>query len=344
MTETDKIGRPVRITSISFANGRTRDEVFALVDREGARGTDLIALPETFLGQAADNSTMEALDGPTVTGLATLARKHKTYIVCPLDRRDGDGIGDQRLNTAVLLDRTGAVAGLYDKVFPYWSEFDKNQVVEPGQEAPVFETDFGQVGLSICFDANFPEVWARLADQGAELVIWPSAYSAGTTLQAHALMNHFAIVTSTQTRDCVVYDINGKEILYEVSPDVNVSRITLDLDRCIFHENFNMDKRERLLQEHADDIELEEHLLREQWFILRAKRPGVSARALAQQYGMEDLRAYISRSRREIDAMRGWTFSKTTYGAAQAYWYRHRASIGTATLGYWRRTRRGGNW
>ena len=311
---TEKIGRPVRVTSISFANGRTRDDVFALVDREGARGTDLIALPETFLGQAADNSTMETLDGPTVTGLAALARKHNTYVVCPLDRRDGD----QRLNTAVLLDRSGAVAGLYDKVFPYWSEFDKNQVVEPGQEAPVFTTDFGQVGLSICFDANFPEVWARMADQGAELVIWPSAYSAGTTLQAHALMNHFCIVTSTQTRDCIVYDINGKEILYEISPDVNVSRITLDLDRCIFHENFNMDKRERLLQEHADDIELEEHLLREQWFILRAKRPSVSARALAQQYGMEDLRAYISRSRREIDAMRGWTFSKTTYGAAQA--------------------------
>ncbi len=281
---TTKIGRSVRVTSISFANGKTRNEVFALVDREAALGTDLLILPETFLGQEKDNSSMEALDGPTVTGLAALARKHKTYIVCPLDRKDGE----QRLNTAVLLDRSGAVAGLYDKVFPYWSEFDKDQVVEPGQEAPVFETDFGRLSFAICYDANFPEVWARMADQGAELVAWPSAYSAGTTLQAHALMNHFYIVTSTQTRDCIVYDINGKEILYEISPDVNVSRITLDLDRCIFHENFNMDKRAQLLRDHADNIELEEHLLREQWFILRAKRPGVSARALANQYGMED--------------------------------------------------------
>ena len=305
---TTTMGRPVRVTSISFANGKTRAEVLALVDQEGARGTDLIALPETFLGQAADNSTMETLNGPTVTGLADLARKHNTYIVCPLDRRDGD----QRLNTAVLIDRSGIVVGLYDKVFPYWSEFDKNQVVEPGQEAAVFETDFGRVGMTICFDANFPEVWARLANQGAELVIWPSAYSAGTTLQAHALMNHFYIVTSTQTRDCIVYDINGKEILYEISPDINISRITLDLDRCIFHENFNMEKRERLLREHADDIELEEHLLREQWFILRAKRPDISARALAHQYGIEELRDYINRSRREIDAMRGWIFAKTT--------------------------------
>jgi predicted amidohydrolase len=295
-------GRPVRVTSISFANGKTLAEVCALVDQEGARGVDVIALPETFLGQ--NDSTPETLAGPTVTALAALARKHRCYIVVPIDRLDGE----QRLNTAVLLDRAGAIAGLYDKVFPYWSEFNHRHLVEPGQEAPVFAADFGALGLSICFDANFPEVWTRLADQGAELVIWPSAYSAGTTLQAHALMNHFAIVTSTQTRDCIVYDINGQEVLYEKSDDVNVSRITLDLDRCIFHENFNMDKRARLLSEHADDVELEQHLLREQWFILRARRPGVSARALARAYGMEELRDYVNRSRREIDIMRGWAF------------------------------------
>ena len=47
---------------------------------------------------------------------------------------------------------------------------------------------------------------------------------------------------------------------------------------------------------------------REAWFVLRAGRPGVSARALAREYGLEELRAYIDRSRREIDGMRGWPF------------------------------------
>jgi predicted amidohydrolase len=297
------VGCPVRVTSISFANGKTLDEVVALVDREGALGADLIVLPETFLGQ--NETTMEPLDGPTVTALAELARRHQTYIVCPIDRLENA----HRLNTAVLLDRAGCVAGLYNKVFPYWSEFDHHQAAEPGQEAPAFETDFGRLGLAICFDANFPEVWARLADQDAELVVWPSAYSAGTTLQAHALMNHFYIVSATQTCDCIVYDITGQELLYEKSAGVNVSRVTLDLDRCIFHENFNMDKLARLWRDHADDVEVEQHLTREQWLVLRAKRPGVSARALARQYGMEDLRAYIRRSRVEIDAMRGWRFA-----------------------------------
>lgn len=211
----------------------------------------------------------------------------------------------------MLLDRAGKVVCVYDKVFPYWSEYDLKPAVTPGLEAPVHQADFGRIGMAICFDANYPEVWKRMADQGAELIIWPSAYSAGTTLQAHALINHFYIVTSTLRRDCIVYDITGEELLYEKHKDINISRITLDLDRGIYHKDFNVPKRDRLLKEHAEDVMMEKELDREAWFVLKAKRPGVSARQLARQYGLEELRDYINRSRREIDKMRGWKFSES---------------------------------
>jgi predicted amidohydrolase len=161
-----EIGRPVRVISLSFRD-QPRDEIAGLVDREAGTGVDLVVLPETWLGQK-DNP--ETLSGPTITTFSALANKHRTYIVCPIDRRDGK----RRLNSAVLLDRAGKVAGIYDKVFPYWS----NSICEPvcvGERAPVFQTDFGRLGLAICFDVNFPEIWQLLADQGAELVVWPSA-------------------------------------------------------------------------------------------------------------------------------------------------------------------------
>jgi len=295
--QSEKIGRPVRVVSLGF-NGKSVAEIAAVVDREGAKGLDLIILPETWRGQT-DNP--ETLEGPIVTTMAALAKKHATYLVCPIDRRDGK----RRLNTAVLIDRVGRIAGLYDKVYPYWSEYDLKPPVEPGREAKVFQTDFGKVGLAICFDVNFPEVWQRLADQGAELVVWPSAYSAGTSLQAHALNHHFYIVTSTLTRDCIVYDITGEELLYEKSDDLNVSRITLDLDRGVYHQNFNIEKRDKLLKEHGESVKQGKWLDREQWFVLQATAPGVSARALAKQYGLEELRDYLSRSWRAIDQRRG---------------------------------------
>lgn len=299
-----ELGRPVRIVSIGFRGGdMSLEQIAKHVDDEGSRGTDVILLPETCRGQNA--SSEELLHGPTVTAMAALAAKHRAYIAVPIDRRDQD----KRLNTVVLLDRAGHVACLYNKLFPYWGEYAVHPPVNPGDAAEVYEADFGRVGFATCFDANFPEVWRRLSELGAELVLWPSAYSAGSSLQAHAINHHYYIVTSSWTPDCIAYDITGERILYESAKNVNVSHVTLDLDRCIFHENFNLDKRDKLLSEHSQDVEQESWMKLEQWFVLKAKRPGVSARALARQYGLEELRHYLERSRVAIDSRRGWEFT-----------------------------------
>lgn len=315
------IGRPVRIASIGFLGGPdiSLGQIVSHVDQEGARGADVILLPETCRGQ--DASSEESMDGPTVKAMAALAAKHQTYIAVPIDRRDQS----KRLNTIVLLDRNGHIVSHYDKLFPYWNEYDLHPPVSPGDSGKVYDADFGRLGMATCFDANFPEVWGRLAEMGTEVVLWPSAYSAGRSLQAHAINHHYYIVTSTATPDCIAYDITGERLLYESHKGINVSRVTFDLDRGIYHENFNLEKRDKLLREHGDDVALEQWLHLEQWFVLKAKRPGVSARALAKQYGLEELRHYLERSRVAIDKRRGWEFAgkaafpDKTVGELQAF-------------------------
>ena len=90
----------------------------------------------------------------------------------------------------------------------------------------------------------------------------------------------------------------------------NITRFTFDLDRCLFHQDFNLPgKLANLLKEHGEDVEREKWLPMEGWFLLKARRPGVSARELARKYGLEERRPYINRSRCEIDKLRGWQFS-----------------------------------
>jgi predicted amidohydrolase len=302
-----KIGRPVRAVSIGFKPGLALEDIAALVEREGERGADIIALPETCRGQ--NDQSPEALDGPTVSALARLAAKHRTYIVCPIDRKDND----RRLNSAVLLDRRGQVACIYDKMYPFFEEFAKHPGVHPGEAVTVFPADFGRVGLAICFDVNWAPLWQRLSDFGAELVIWPSAYSAGRSLQSRAIDFNYYVMSATWTPDCLVYDVDGEQLLYENnnrSNATNVSRFTFDLDRCLFHQDINLPARlASLLKDHGDDVEREKWLPLEGWFVLKAKRPGVSARALARRYGLEERRPYLNRSRSEIDKLRGWQFS-----------------------------------
>jgi len=304
--ERPKTGLPVRAVSIGFKPGLSLEKIGELVDKEGSRGADLIALPETCRGQT--EKTIEAADGPTVTALARLAEKHRTYIVCPIDRME-DG---RRYNSAVVLDRRGRIAAIYDKLYPFWvEEFSKRPPVQPGNGVTVVQTDFGKLGLAICFDVNWGGLWQRLSDFGAELVIWPSAYSAGRSLQARAIDFNYYIMSATWVPDCSVYDIDGEQLLYEAqnAGDVNITRYTFDLDRCLFHQDLNLPRRlERLLKERGNDVEREKWLPKEGWFILRAKRPGVSARQLAREYGLEERRPYINRSRCEVDKARGWQF------------------------------------
>jgi predicted amidohydrolase len=294
-------GRPVRIVSLCF-HGNDFSEILNIVDQEGAKGTDIIVLPETWRG----DQLIETLQGESITKLSILAKKHNTYIISPIGLKDGNN----RYNTAVLIDRKGIVVGRYDKAYPYWDEFDLNPAVDPGVTGvPVFETDFGKIGMAICFDANFPEVWQELSDKGAEVVFWSSAYSAGLQLQAYTLLHHYYIVTSTYTKDCQVYDITGERILDYASDNITIARITLDLDRGIYHENFNMEKLNMLLKKHGEEVEKELYMPREQWFVLRAKKPGISARLLAKKFEMEELIDYQNRSRREIDKKRGFNFT-----------------------------------
>jgi len=317
----DMIGRPVRIVSIGLApvhlpdigappHPRSLDEIAGLVDKEGARGTDVIILPELCQGQ--DANSLETLEGPTITTIARLAQKHQTYVVCPIDRKEGE----RRYNSAVLLDRKGQVASIYNKLYPVWQEEcmiqPPQRPVLPGAGVTVHQADFGRIGLAICFDVNWNALWERMSNLGAELVIWPSAYSAGRSLQARAISYNYYIVSATWVPDCLVYDIDGERLLHEENNQgngVNISRITLDLDRCIFHQDLNLpEKRDKLLKEHADDVTQEKWMPMEGWFVLKAKRPGVSARELARQYGLEELAHYINRSRCEIDKCRGWEF------------------------------------
>lgn len=303
----DKIGRPVRVVSVAFTDGHPLEEIAGLVDQEGARGADLIALPETCQGQNA--KSQQSLDGPMITAMSRLAKKHQTYIVCPIDRTEGE----RRYNSAVFIDRNGHVIGIYNKLYPVWQSECMKSGVTPGDGATVCQTDFGRVGFAICFDVNWVDLWERMANLGAELVIWPSAYSAGRTLQARAINYNYYIVSSTWIPDCLVFDIDGEQLMHEENNrgnGTNIVRTTLDLDRCIFHLDLNApEKREKLLKERANDVVLDKDLRLESWFVLKAKRPGASARTLARQYGMEELRSYVCRARCEIDKCRGFEFS-----------------------------------
>ena len=162
---------------------RTLERMAKNVDEAAAAGSDLVAFPEICNTLGADNPwQFENLDGPTVTSMARKAKEHRMYVVCPLGTLDSAG---RKRNSSVLIDRDGKISGIYHKNFPTHGELDIGII--PGTETPVFETDFGRVGLCICFDLNYWEVGAGLCENKAELVIWSSMWDGARMLTKWAV-------------------------------------------------------------------------------------------------------------------------------------------------------------
>jgi beta-ureidopropionase len=296
-TPADPTGKPVSVASICVPNQggpeKNLQEALKHLQSAGEAGVDIACLPEDFLRTGGGSA--EPIPGPTTQAVGKLARQYKMYVICPFyELADG-----RRYNSAVLIGRDGEPVGVYRKVYPYWSEHG----ITPGQDVAVFETDFGRIAVLICFDINFPPLWDKVDQLGAEIVFWPSAYAGGMPFKAYAILHHYYIITCTQKGDAVFVDITGDIVRRTRDADPRVTIVTLDLDRTLFHENFNGGKIKTLLRENPEKVTLS-HYPQEEWYLIEAAAPGVSVRDLAAKYGMETLREYCWRSRRQIDTLR----------------------------------------
>ena len=124
------------------------------VDEAGRLGLDIVCLGEaiTMVGTAKRAvDVAEPIPGPSTERLGEAARRNRLWVVAGLTER----VDDRVYNTAVLLDRQGQVAGKYRKVHLPREEW--KQGITPGDEYPVFQTDFGTVAIQICYDWFFPE-------------------------------------------------------------------------------------------------------------------------------------------------------------------------------------------
>jgi predicted amidohydrolase len=210
---------------------------------------DIICLPEGMTVVGTGKSYVEVSEpvpGPTTEQLGALARELRSYIVAGLYERVAPAV----YNTAVLIDRDGRLAGKYRKTHLPREEWEAG--LTPGESYPVFETDFGKIGIMVCWDVQFPEPWRALGLQGAQLVLIPIWGGSETLLKARAIENHAFVVSSGyDIKSCVVAP-DGK-ILGEATNAAPAITATINLDRKIY-QSWLGDMSTRTWKERRGDL------------------------------------------------------------------------------------------
>jgi len=225
--------RMVRLATIHHRPRGTKssqeglDQFAELVAKAGAQKADIVCLPEaiTLVGTELNYvSASEPVPGPTTQFLGNLAKKYNLYIVAGILERKGEAV----YNTAVLLDRNGKLAGTYHKVSLPREEIDGG--ITPGDALPVFDTDFGRIGMMICWDVTYPEQARTLAKQGAEVILMPIAGGNLVLAKARAIENQVYLVSSTYDMISAVFDQAG-EVMKEATDSNPVVAVDVDLNK-----------------------------------------------------------------------------------------------------------------
>jgi predicted amidohydrolase len=179
------------LVRVALCQMNSRDDVEAnlrqageLLEKAAAGGADLAGLPEvwTYMGSAGRHREVaEPVPGRTSQWLSEIARRHGMWILGGSVLEAGED--GKVFNTSLLVDRAGELVAHYRKIHLFDVELPGQPPIResfsytPGEEIVTAETEFGRVGLSICYDVRFPELYRALVARGAEILFVPSAFT-----------------------------------------------------------------------------------------------------------------------------------------------------------------------
>ena len=222
------------------------DKLLGLFEKAGEMGADIVCGPENMQGTGAyglhvdltDPETGEILfislatpvPGRLTDRVAAIAKRYNMYVIAPICER----LNDKVYNTSVIFDREGKIIGKYRKtVFPVMESW----LFTPGDEFPVFKTDFGTIAIATCWEIAFPEICGIYALKGADIIFNPtmSRENKGPGLAtaprylARAMDNYVYIAPVILGSDgCGIIDFNG-EVVAE-APGVTDTVIMAEID------------------------------------------------------------------------------------------------------------------
>jgi deaminated glutathione amidase len=186
-----------------------------LIDLATRRGAELVTLPENFSFLGDEQAKFERADvicAASEKFIRTMAQRYRITLLgggYPVPAPDG-----RTYNRALLVDANGEELSRYDKVhlfdvnLPDGNTYQESQNVTSGQELPdVYHSErLGNLGMSVCYDVRFPELYRQLSKSGAEVLVVPAAFTAFTgkdhwqvLLQARAIENTCYVVAPAQT-------------------------------------------------------------------------------------------------------------------------------------------------
>ncbi|HBL76169.1 MAG: hypothetical protein A2W90_08725 [Bacteroidetes bacterium GWF2_42_66] len=247
---------------------------------------EIVCLPEVFAFTNVKKNYTKA-ERPLISeGIAEqfsdYSKKNHCYTVCPVYTTD-----DQKrvYNSAIVINRQGTRIGTYQKIHPTKDEILGGTT--PGSLfQPVIQTDFGKIGIQICFDMLWNDGWDMYRKQGAEIIFFSSAFPAGQMINAQAWRNKCVVVSSTNKNTSKICDITGEVVSQTGIWNSNLICAPVNLEKAFLHlwpynKRFN-----EIQQKYGRKVRIS-LFHEEEWAIIESLSPDVKVREILDEYELK---------------------------------------------------------
>ena len=214
-----------RVAAIQMASGPmvagNLEEATRLIDMAASIGVRIVVLPEYFAIMGMKETDKVAVrekpgDGPIQQWMSEIAAKHRIWLIggtIPMEA----GVPDKVRNTCLVYDKEGKQVARYDKIHLFnlalgSENFSEERTIEAGDKVVVVDSPYGRIGLSICYDLRFPELYRAMGD--VDIIVVPSAFTATTgkahwetLIRARAIENLAYVIAPAQGG----FHVNGRE-------------------------------------------------------------------------------------------------------------------------------------
>ncbi len=303
--DTKKPAREVWIAGVSQMGIRAKtpelmvERIMEVLKEVTRYNPDFVCLPEAFPFEYVEAKlsfpqrvevSLKVLDQ-----FAEFAKQNNCYTVCPVFTSSEGRI----YNSAVVFDRAGRRIGQYNKIHETVG-YVKGGITCGAMFQPVIPTEFGPIGIQICYDINWDDGWKMLRDQGVKIIFWCSAFDGGKQLNMKALQNKCIIASSTNKNVSKVCDIDGRTVaktgIWE--PNFYCGRINLEK---VFIPSYDYLKQCReIRRKYGRKVKLS-IFHEEEWTIIESVSPDIYISDIIREF---DLKSHVE-GLREAEEIQG---------------------------------------
>ena len=259
------------------------DKVYKILDDVITYKPDFVVLPEYFPWVQGTLKIEEkvAISDKVQEKLSGFAKQHNCYMLCPAyTNKNG-----KNYNSVVVFDRTGKKIGGYNKIHCTEGEIHSRSLSCGQLSQPVIETEYGPIGIQICYDINWDDGWKMLRDQGAKIIFWCSAFDGGLMTKTKAWQHKCIVATSTLKNVSRLVDISGETIAETGIWNPNYYCAPVNMEKVFFTTYKYLKEFAEIERKYGRKVKITTYHA-EEWTIIESLSPDVYVDNILKEFNM----------------------------------------------------------